>query len=69
MTSILQPLDRCINFSFKKYLKFKYVDFLLSEKKIKENIEESRLTIINDIICIWTGYKDNTNEYIGKQLV
>ena len=71
MTSIFQPLDRCIIFPLKKYLKLKYVEFLLGEQKIKESIDESRIRIIDNNIIIWTGYKDgfNNEEYIGKVLI
>jgi hypothetical protein len=37
MKSVLQPLDRLINFLFKKYLKNKFTDFLLFEQ-IKKRI-------------------------------
>ena len=30
MICILKPLDRAINYPFKKYLKHKYTDFILS---------------------------------------
>ena len=71
MTSILQPLDGCINFPFKKYLKFKYTKFLISKQKIKESLDESRKRIINNVIDIWNRYKDaiNKENYIEKELI
>ena len=49
MTCVLQPLDRIINFPFKKYVKNKYSYFLIFENKEKESISESRKRILNDI--------------------
>ena len=68
MTSILQPLDRLINFPFKKYLKNKFTDFLLFEQNEKENISESRKRILRDIDDIWNNNK-NEYEYINKENV
>ena len=57
MTSVLQPLDRMINFPFKKYLKTKYSEFLLFENSKEESPSEARKRIINDIAYIW--FNDN----------
>lgn len=71
MTNILQPLDRAINFPFKKYLKAKFTKFMLNEDIKKEILDEARIRIISDIVDVWNGYKDITikNEYIPKVLV
>ena len=68
MTSVLQPLDRLINFPFKKHLKNKFSDFLLFEQNEKENISESRKRILRDIDDIWNNSK-NEYEYINKETV
>jgi len=68
MTSVLQPLDRLINFPFKKYLKNKFTDFLLFDQNEKENISESRKRILRDIDDIWNNSK-NEYEYINKETV
>ena len=62
MASILLPLDRCINFPFKKYLKLKFSEFLINENNIKSSLDESRIRIINDILSVWNGYKDEINK-------
>lgn len=71
MTSILQPLDRCINFPFKKYLKLKFSEFSINENNIKSSLDESRIRIINDILSVWNGYKDeiNKDKYIKNNLI
>ena len=71
MRCILQPLYRCINFPFKEYLKLKLPEFLINENKIKISLEESRIRIINDIISVWNGYKDEINKeiYIYNNLI
>ena len=68
MTSVLQPLDKLINFPFKKYLKNKFTDFLLFDQNEKENIYESRKRILRDIDDIWNNSK-NEYEYINKETV
>ena len=68
MTSVLQPLDRMINFPFKKYLKNKFTDFLLFDQNEKENKSESRKRILRDIDDIWNNSK-NEYEYINKETV
>lgn len=69
MTNILPPLDRAINFPFKKYLKAKFTEFMLMEDIKKE--DEIRIRIIADIVDVWNRYIDITikNEYIPKDLV
>ncbi len=52
MTSLLQPLDRAINFLFKKYLKMKFTEFILNENKKKESLEDARTRIITDNVNI-----------------
>ena len=71
MASILLPLDRCINFPFKKYLKLKFSEFLINENNIKSSLDESRIRIINDILSVWNGYKDEINKekYIENNLL
>jgi hypothetical protein len=71
MTSVLQHLDRCINFPFKKYLKFKFSDYSINEGGVKNNLDESRIRIINDILSIWNGYKDEISKenYIENSLI
>ena len=64
-------IERAINFSFKKYLKAKFTEFMLNEDIKKERLDEARIRIISDIVDVWNGYKDITikNEYISKVLV
>ena len=71
MTSVLQPLDRCINFPFKKYLKLKFSEFTINECVVKNNLDESRIRIINDILSVWNGYKDEISKenYIENSLI
>ena len=45
MASILLPLDRCINFPFKKYLKLKFSEFSINENNIKSSLDESRISV------------------------
>lgn len=52
MIPVLQPLDRMINFPFKKYLKNKYSEFLLFDYNNEESPSEARKRIINDIADI-----------------
>ena len=68
MTSVLQPLDRMINLPFKKYLKNKFTDYMLFEKKDKENISDSRKRILKDINDVWNNNVIN-NEYINKDKI
>ena len=60
-TSVLQPLDCCFYFPFKKYLKLKYSEFIINEIKKDTNLDKSRLRIINDINSVWNGFKDKNN--------
>ena len=71
MTSVLQHLDRCINFPFKKYLKFKFSDYSINEGGVKNNLDESRIRIINDILSVRNGYKDEISKenYIENSLI
>lgn len=72
MTSILQPLDRAINFPFKQYLKSLYSErFIFYNEKSKNdnNIKNSRNYIISDIIKIWYGSNLDKDDYIKKELV
>jgi hypothetical protein len=69
MASILLPLDRCINFPFKKYLKLKFSEFLINENNIKSSLDESRIRIINDILSVWNGYKDEINKDVSRIFV
>ena len=62
MTSVLQPLDRMINNLFKKYLKIKYTEFLMSENNKDESISDARKRILDDINEIWYA---NTKEFNG----
>lgn len=67
MTPVLQPLDRMINFPFKKYLKAKYSEFLLFDTSKEESLSEARQRIINDIADIW--FKDSKDyNYINKDM-
>lgn len=68
MTPVLQPLDRKLNFPFKRYLKTKYSEFLLSYTSKEESPSEARQRIINDIVDIWfNDYKDYN--YINQDMV
>jgi len=70
MTSVLQPLDRCINFPFKKYLKLKFSEYSINEGVTKNNLDYSRIRIINDILSLWNGYKNEISKenYIENSL-
>lgn len=47
IAKIFQPLDSSINYQFKKYLKNKYTDFILSNNnKVKETMMKARKRII-----------------------
>lgn len=71
LTMVLQPLDRSINFPFKKYLKQKFSEFLFENEDsiIKEKLSESRICIVKDIIKIWFGKKEDNNEYISPEII
>lgn len=62
MTPVLQPLDRMVNFPFKKYLKTKFSEYLMFANEKEESIGEARKRILNDINEIWF---DNSNKYSG----
>lgn len=63
MTSILQPLDRCIHFPFKMNLKKKYTDYILNNiTSNKETMMEARKRIVQDILEIWKGKDINNNK-------
>ena len=65
MTPVLQPLDRMINLPFKKYLKNKFTDYMLFEKKDKEIFLIQGKRILKDINDVWNNNVIN-NEYINK---
>ena len=68
MTSVLQHLDRTINFPFKRYLKNRFSDYLLFENKSKENISESKIIILNGVSEMWYN-TSNQYEYINKEKI
>ena len=71
LTMVLQPLDRSINFPFKKYLKQKYSEFLFKNKdsNSKEKLSESRIRIVKDITKIRFGKTEDNNEYISPEII
>jgi len=52
-------LDRMVNFPYKKYLKTKFIEYLMLENEKKESISEVRKRILNDI------WFDNSDKYSG----
>ena len=70
MTCYLQPLDRAINYPFKKYLKHKYTDFILANNNtVKETMMDARKRIVNHILEIWNGKNSNNKDYISPSLI
>ena len=55
MTSVLQLLDRWINLSFKKYLKLKFSEYSINEGVVKNNLDVSRIRIINPLASLSAG--------------
>lgn len=68
---VLQLLARSINFSFKKFLKLLFTEYLLNKKDInnKDVIAEGRKLIVKDIVKIWYDKQDNDDGYISKECV
>ena len=53
-------------FSIYKFLKLKYSEFIINENKKENNLDESRIRIINDINLFWNGFKKEKKKLIEK---
>ena len=68
ITGVMQPLDVCVNKSFKDSLRKKYIDYCIDLKEIK-NIKVSRKNILEWINEVWNSPLNIPNNLIEKSFL